>query len=100
MPINRVDCSMTRLLCLRLHVSPPDATLAHAHGETGHSLRAVTQHWAKGAEQRCHSDRWFQGLGPWRAQGRALVLLPFTRLPGLETDMRSPRLPSSQGSAA
>jgi hypothetical protein len=24
---------------------------------------------------------WFQGLCPWRVQGRALALPPFTRLP-------------------
>jgi len=27
---------------------------------------------------------WFQGLCPWRVQGRALALLPFTRLPRAE----------------
>jgi hypothetical protein len=27
---------------------------------------------------------WFQGLRPWRVQGRALASLPFTRLPRAE----------------
>src|SRR3954447_26579788 len=41
MPINRVGCSMTRLLCLRLHAKPSGATLDIAHGETGHPFRAT-----------------------------------------------------------
>jgi hypothetical protein len=32
---------------------------------------------------------WFQGLRPWRVQGRALALLPFPGFSGPETDMRS-----------
>jgi hypothetical protein len=32
---------------------------------------------------------WFQGLCPWRVQGRALALRPFPVALGPETDMRS-----------
>jgi hypothetical protein len=32
---------------------------------------------------------WFQGLCPWRVQGRALAFLPFPGFSGPETDMRS-----------
>ena len=32
---------------------------------------------------------WFQGLRPWRVQGRAPALLSFPGSPGPETDMRS-----------
>src|ERR1700748_2909276 len=40
MPTNRVACSMTRLLCLRLHARPSGATLDHRHtAMTGHPFR-------------------------------------------------------------
>src|SRR3954466_4625033 len=43
MPTNRVDCSMTRLLCLRLHARPSGATLDHRHiAMTGHPFRSDT----------------------------------------------------------
>src|SRR3954467_14304481 len=50
MPINRVGCSMTRLLCLRLHAKPSGATLDIAHGETGHPFRAASGSSVKGAK--------------------------------------------------
>jgi hypothetical protein len=49
MPINRVGCSMTRLLCLRLHARPSGATLDHAHGRAGHSFTAAMGYRVKGA---------------------------------------------------
>src|SRR3954467_14556655 len=43
MPTNRVDCSMTRLLCLRLHARPSGAILDHRHiAMTGHPFRPDT----------------------------------------------------------
>ena len=43
---------------------------------------------------------WFQGLRPWRVQGRALALLPFPGFSGPETDMRSLRTDSEHAGAS
>jgi transposase-like protein len=60
-------------------------TLDHVHGETGHSIRAVTGLSGKGRKGGDVTPiDGSKGAGPWRVQGRALVLLPFTRLPRAE----------------
>src|SRR4051794_22852831 len=97
MPMNRVSCSMTRLLCLRLHARPSGATLDHAHGETGHPFRAATDHRWKGAQvDIANTDRLVPRAPPLAGPGQSPGLTSFPDSPGPETDMRSsaPDLPS------
>src|SRR4051794_3120816 len=90
MPMNRVSCSMTRLLCLRLHARPSGATLDHAHGETGHPFRAATDHRWKGAQvDIANIDRLVPRAPPLAGPGQSPGLTSFPDSPGPETDMRS-----------
>ena len=78
MPINRIAWSMTRLLCLRLHARPSSATLDHCTWRDGSPFRTISGS-SRGREHRPKSNHrlgWFQGLRPWRVQGRDLALLP------------------------
>src|SRR3954447_21953701 len=50
MPTNRVGCSMSRLLCLRLHARPSGATLDHRHtAMTAHPFRLDTDMRSSGS---------------------------------------------------
>src|SRR4051794_41971136 len=90
MPMNRVSCSMTRLLCLRLHARPSGATLDHAHGETGHPFRAATDHRWKGAQvDIANTDRLVPRAPPLAGPGQSPGLTSFPGSPRPETDMRA-----------
>src|SRR4051812_34620169 len=90
MPMNRVSCSMTRLLCLRLHARPSGATLDHAHGETGHPFRAATDHRWKGAQvDIANTDRLVPRAPPLAGPGQSPGLTSFPDFPRPETDMRA-----------
>jgi hypothetical protein len=94
---NRVGCSMTRLLCLRLRARPSGA------GETGHTFRAATVHRVEGAQaDAANTDRLVPRAPPLAGPGRSPDLTSLPRFPGPETDMTSigPVMPTARQSCA
>src|SRR5919206_4387442 len=79
MPTNRVGCSMTRLLCLRLHARPSGATLDHCTWRDGSPLQGG--HRVVGGRELSSMlqtpTRLVPRAPPLAGPGRALALLPF-----------------------